>query len=147
MKKVIGLLFFIIVTASAVSAQNYDWSLGVRLGGTSGIAGKFALPSGNAVEGILSWNMFEDDTVMLTGLYEWIVPVINDDFNFYYGVGAHLGTWNKDFAFGADVIVGLEYKIPSAPIAFSVDWMPGLNFTPDVGFFGNSFALTVKYCF
>lgn len=147
MKRIIGLIFLLFVTTGAVSAQNYDWSLGLRLGGTSGVAGKLALPSGNALEGILSWNLFEDDTFMFTGLYEWIVPVINSDFNFYYGAGAHLGTWKKDFAIGIDGVLGLEYKIPNAPIAFSIDWVPGLNFAPDVKFYANSFGFTVKYCF
>ena len=62
------------------------------------------------------------------GLYEWTQPVINNDFNLYYGVGGHLGAAANKFAIGIDAIVGLEYKIPNAPIAFSLDYKPSVNF-------------------
>ena len=51
------------------------------------------------------------------------------------------------FALGAEGVVGLEYKIPNVPVAFSLDYRPGINVLPAVA--GNliNFGLGIKYCF
>ena len=89
-------------------------------------------------------------------LYEWNLPVIGDGFLFYYGLGAHIGaaTMSKEdsdnygsMVVGAAGVVGLEYKLYSAPIAFSLDYRPFLNVLPQVrGFIGNV-GLGIKVCF
>ena len=81
----------------------------------------------------------------------WQTPVIADGFSLYYGAGPYLGLWDtvdgSAFALGAEGVVGLEYKIPSVPIAFSLDYRPGINVLPNVA--GNlvNFGLGVKFCF
>lgn len=83
----------------------------------------------------------------LRGLYEWTMPVINDDFNFYYGVGGHLGAAYSRFAIGVDAIVGLEYCIPGVPLALSLDYKPFVNFvTPRINGLWD-FGLGIKFTF
>ena len=81
------------------------------------------------------------------GLYEWTQPVINNDFNLYYGVGGHLGAAANKFAIGIDAIVGLEYKIPNAPIAFSLDYKPSVNFMNLNAYGLFDLALGIKFTF
>ena len=76
-----------------------------------------------------------------------IQPVINNDFNLYYGVGGHLGAAANKFAIGIDAIVGLEYKIPNAPIAFSLDYKPSVNFMNLNAYGLFDLALGIKFTF
>ena len=74
-------------------------------------------------------------------------------FTLYYGVGAGLGAWNGDgdgdMAFGLDIegIVGVEWKIPSVPLALSLDYRPAFEILPTTGFYAKGFAFGVKYLF
>ena len=39
----------------------------------------------------MAWfGFYEASSFSAAGLYEWTQPVINNDFNLYYGVGGHL---------------------------------------------------------
>lgn len=118
----------------------------MRFGGdTGGISVKHRFSSSHAIEGLLS--TYWKDGFMVTALYERYVPVIGPGWNFYYGAGAHLGSFARTFLLGADAIVGLEYKIPGAPIALSLDWKPALNLVEVFDFWAADFALGVRYTF
>ena len=128
------------LTASELRAQ-YSSAIGIRIGGTSGVAAKYFYKPTKAVEGIIGTfgNGFS-----LTGLMEKYSPVYNADGLFvYYGGGAHLAFYNgKDrynsyfgrevnyhvnngVGFGINGIVGLEYRFPEGvPIAISLDLKP-----------------------
>ena len=84
-------------------------------------------------------------------LYERNIPVITSGFHFYYGGGVNLGGWEKHgdtkFTAGINGIVGLEYKIASIPLAFSVDYKPCLNFAGHTGFHAADFGLGIKVAF
>lgn len=147
MKKVLLLVVLAFAVTTGFS-QDYNWAVGVR-GGTisSGLTVKNKINASTAIEGILS--IPYDDGFMVTALYEKFVPVIADGFNLYYGGGAHIGSWGYDnkFRFGIDGIVGLEYKINNAPIAFSIDYKPSLDIISDTEFHLGGFALGVKFVF
>jgi hypothetical protein len=149
MKKLIAIMAFVVATATAVSAQDYNWAIGLRGGGEMGGLTVKKNFGANAIEGIFSipWSSGFAATV----LYERNVPVIADGFNFYYGAGAHVGVWGykgvTDFALGVDAIVGLEYKIPKAPIALSIDYKPMLNIIEHFGFYWADVALGIKFTF
>ena len=158
MKKTILLLVLLLATVSA-RAQDYSWAFGVRGGGNdSGVTLKHILSDGNAMELTCTYQYPRDRMVratVLSALYEWNQPVFNDGFFLYYGFGAHVGgaTMAKDgnyygsLALGAVGVVGLEYKLYSAPIAFSLDYRPFLNLLPQPNlFFGNA-GLGIKVCF
>ena len=147
MKKFLVMATLLVATLT-VSAQEYNWALGVRAGGFSGLTVKKSLGE-NALEFGASWNW--NNNINVDGVYLWPQPVIGEGFTLYYGAGAYVGLWETEessaFALGAEGVVGLEYKIPSVPVAFSLDYRPGINVLPAVA--GNliNFGLGIKYCF
>lgn len=146
MKKLLCAFAVAIVSLTAVSAQDYNWGVGVRLGGYQGGASvKYKLNSYNALEGIFSipW----DNGFLATVLYQRYVPVIAQGFNFYYGAGAHVGGWDKKFSLGIDGMIGLEYKIRNAPLALSLDYKPAFNIIEKSRFLFSDFALGIRVTF
>lgn len=144
MKKRICMLLASLFVASGVAmAQDYNWAIGVRGGDMSGISVKARLNKADAIEALLTFNR----GVNIFALYERNVPVICAGFNFYYGAGANLGSWHNKFTAGIDGVVGLEYKIPTIPLAFSVDYKPCLNFVGHTGFRALDFGLGIKVTF
>lgn len=147
MKKIIAFAACILLFGGSAFSQDYTHAIGVRVGGSSGsITYKQHLQTNNAIEAMLWLDWRSGFSV--AGLYEWTTPVINNDFNLYYGVGAHLGVSDKDFALGIDAIVGLEYKIPNAPIALSLDYKPYINIIPTPNSYGLwDLAIGIKFTF
>ena len=146
MKKLYILAFILMLTAGAASAQNNKWAIGVRGGvTTSGITFKYNRAPGSAIEGILT--IPYDGGFTAIGLYEWRMPVITEGFTFYYGAGAHIGAWDGEFSLGADAIVGLEYKIPSVPLALSVDYKPAINLVQKLRGWFLDFGFGLKFTF
>ena len=144
MKKFLVMAALMVATLS-VSAQDYNWAAGVRLGGFSGITAKKNLGA-NALEFGASWGLGNYLTV--DGVYEWQQPVITDGFHLYYGAGAYVGLFANSFCLGAEAVVGLEYRLPiNFPLAISLDYRPGLNILPGVAPNWGNCALGVKYCF
>lgn len=146
MKKIVCCLAIAIASLTVVSAQDYNWGVGVRLGGeTGGASVKYKFNSVSTIEGILGAYWSNGFTV--TALYERYVPVIGQGFHFYYGGGAHIGSWKKDFSLGIDGIIGLEYKIKSTPLAFSLDYKPALNLFEKTKFQWADIALGIRVTF
>lgn len=150
MKKVI-LSFVLMVSMTVISsAQEYETAVGLRGGLYNGVTVKHFLTTKSAVEGIAAtrWEGFN-----VTGLYELHKYAAFDvnRLNWFYGVGAHLGSWAKDniigyqLSIGFDAILGLEYNLEEIPINLSIDWKPTFNLT---GYSGPSFdggAISIRY--
>lgn len=133
------------VATLSVSAQDYNWAAGVRLGGFNGITAKKNLGA-NALEFGASWGL--GDYLTVDGVYEWQQPVITDGMHLYYGAGAYVGKFANSFCLGAEAVVGLEYRLPiNFPLAVSLDYRPGLNILPNVRPNWGNCALGIKYCF
>lgn len=148
MKKTI--LFVLLFSLSGVVMAQYDFAIGIRSGGTSGLTLKKNYET-HAIEGIIGfWN----DGLSITGLWEKNVMAFDEPgLNWIYGVGGHVAfygdefdrrsgpSWYKhprdpddgDFGFGIDGIIGLEYKIPDVPIAIGIDLKPYLEIITDGG--------------
>lgn len=147
MKKVL-MIAVLLVSALSINAQDYNWAVGVRGGGANGGLTIKNNMGANALEfGLdLGWTNYG----RLQALYEWQTPVANG-LNFYYGLGAYLGAYNfkenAKIGLGAEGVVGLEYKIPSVPIAFSLDYRPSVSVLPEIGFGYYDIGLGVKFCF
>lgn len=114
---------------------------GIRIGGTSGVTGKYFYRQNMAVEGIVGTfgNGFS-----ISALLEKHLPIYGAEGLFvYYGGGAHLAFYNgrsdvysnfgrdvdyrksNDAGLGIDGIIGLEYRLPNdIPIGFSLDLKP-----------------------
>lgn len=146
MKKLVWATILLIGISTSASAQLYKWSVGVRAAGDmSGIAGKFQMNPKSAIEAMISVP-YNKGTV-LTGLYEYNLPVIVDKVDAYFGGGAHIGGYASKFVFGLDVVAGIEYKFPNAPFAVSFDYKPALNIIGHSGFYWASVGLGLKFAF
>ena len=147
MKKFLMMAALMVATLT-VSAQDYNWAVGVRGGALSVLTAKKNLGN-NAIEAGLSLGTH---TINVDATYQWQQPIITDGFHLYYGVGGYAGLYAvenvSNLHLGAEGVLGLEYKIPGAPIALSVDYRPTFNI---LGGFGYSnfynFGLGVKFCF
>lgn len=80
--------------------------------------------------------------------YEKAIPNA-DGLAWYAGVGAQVGlfSWDgdSDTYFGIRPQVGLEYRIPTIPIAMHLDYKPYLGLNNDSGFDGGGFTFGVKF--
>ena len=143
------------------TTNSYQIAAGVKFGGyENGLSGKYFFKENTAIEAILG---FRNHGVVLTGLYEihqvaFNVPALK----FYYGFGAHIGgigsgtyrrfngdTYvytNNQILLGADGVIGLEYKIPNAPIAVSLDLNPRIELATGP-FMDIAPGLGIKYTF
>lgn len=134
----------IMVAALSVSAQDYNWAVGIRGGVFSGLTAKKTIDQ-NAIEAGLS---IGSGHFNIDGVYQWTEPVIAEGFHLYYGAGAYVGLANSYFGLGAEAVLGLEYRIPiSLPLAVSIDYRPAINVIPAIDFNFINFGLGIKYCF
>lgn len=134
---------FLLLLAVAAAQAQYNTSIGIRIGGTSGLTVKHFYRPTMAWEGIIGTfgNGFS-----MTALMEKHLPVHDAVGLFvFYGGGAHLAFYNDRYAtahfgreidyrqdnavgFGINGIVGVEYRLPdNIPLAVSVDLKPFLE--------------------
>lgn len=152
MKTILVLFLAIFLILSSVKAQttgnDYKTALGVKFYPT-GVTIKHFITAKNALEGL---GYFYNDGARITGLYE-IHNNINNagGLRWYVGPGAHLGFYNNKHgggtAIGIDGVLGLDYKINSAPINLSIDWQPSVEFGNGYnnGFSGNWGGIAIRY--
>ncbi len=129
-------------------AQNYDSSIGLRAGGTSGFTYKKNLKSNTSFEGLLGlWN----NGFGITALVEKNVSAFDTpNLSWYYGAGGHFAIYGNngngfargerradsgDLGIGVDGILGLEYKFDDIPFSMSIGVKPFLEFDTS----GNTF--------
>ena len=164
MKKIT--LFAVFVTSFLLlgkqsHAQDYNTAVGLKFGGyENGVSFKYFMTSNTALEGVLG---LRSHGAVITGLYEIHQPAFNTPLlKFYYGFGAHAGSVGKGvykrfgssdnvyndshILLGADGVLGLEYKIETAPIAISLDLNPRLELATGP-FFDLAPGLGLKYTF
>jgi len=148
----IVVLAFTITTnaqSSSTNSSTYTTALGVKVWDGGGISLKHFFNDRHAGELIA---YFYGHGIRFTGLYE-----IHGDIEgatglkWYIGPGAHIGFYNTkhgDGAFiGIDGVLGLDYKINSAPINISLDWQPSFEFGDNRGFVGSWGGLGIRYTF
>ncbi len=141
-------------------ATSYKTAVGPKFGPyEDGVAVKYFTTSNVSLEGVLG---FRDHGVVITGLYEINQEAFNvPALKFYYGFGGHIGAIGKgeyeriggeedynsnQILLGADGVLGLEYIIPQAPIAISLDLNPRVELASGP-FFDIAPGLGVKYTF
>lgn len=157
MKKTL-LLFTLIMAIglTAANAQNktaqtsnYQTAIGLRLGYPFGVTLKHFINPKGLLEGILG---FWYGGFNLTGLYEYHQDIESvEGLKWFAGGGADFTAWDyagyKGGSVGIDGIIGLDYKINSAPIDLSLDWKPSFYVSGVSGFYGSGGALSVRYTF
>lgn len=164
MKKLllIALVFcaVLLMNQKSQAQTSYPVAAGLKFGGyENGLSVKYFMQSDVALEGILG---FRSRGVVITGLYEIHQTAFDvPELKFYYGFGAHIGaigdayqrfgSSNRDFPdnqllLGADGVIGLEYMIPKAPIAVSLDLNPRIELASGP-FVDIAPGLGIKYTF
>ncbi len=154
MKKVL-LVAVMALGISQVNAQNYKNALGVvvDLGDGETLVGpqfKHSFDGKNAGNVQV---MFGDHVTVLGADYTYNQPFSGTNgLGWYVGVGPQLsfvdgGKFEDKTYFAIRPQAGLEYKIPSAPLALHFDWKPWWNLTNDSNFEAGRFSLGFKYTF
>lgn len=153
MKKSI-LCAVVIFCSFLAKSQDYKTAVGIRGGLSNGLTVKHYISGTNSVEGILSsrWKGFN-----ITGLYEFNNPLPEAGLNWYYGFGGHIGFWHGKYknpwfndnraytVIGIDGVVGIEYTFQDLPLNIGLDYKPAFNLIGYSGFWGDNFALSVRY--
>lgn len=127
----------------------YTTAAGLRLGYPFGVTVKHFIAPQGALEGILG---FWYGGINITGLYEYHMDLGDvPGLKWFAGGGLDFTSWDhggyKGGAAAIDGIIGLDYKITSAPIDLSLDWKPAVYFTGVSGFYGGGGAISVRYTF
>jgi hypothetical protein len=153
------LLFISLFISSLSFAQNYNTGIGLK-GGSFGLGGlnvKHFVSNSSAFDITIGGGR---NSLWLQGLYEIHNP-ISGGLNWYYGLGADLGFWNRNYAYnhpsngksysgawgGIDGVAGLEYVFSEIPLSVSAEAVPSIRLFPYVGFWwGGAFAIryTIK---
>lgn len=148
------ILLFVGPFQTRAQGPGYNFAIGLRAGETSGLTLKKSIANSSAIEGIIGLRNYGGSVTVLWEKYQ---PAFNTKgFSWYYGIGGHVGWYHRyrvwyyedkrdrwyryydydnRYVLGIDGIIGLEYKIPGAPIAFSLDLKPFIEFGDRGGFF------------
>lgn len=127
------LLVTVLLTAAfswPAAAQKYRTAAGLRIGdGSYGLTVQQVFLPKATLEGI---GMAAPREISATILAERHFGILGPSLNYYVGAGGHFGN-NKDSGqfYGADVIVGAEYKVAFLPFVVAVDVKPSLEFNSD----------------
>lgn len=149
-----------ILTVGSVNAQNsgYKTALGVRLSSSNAminnsVSVKHFLNDKMAIEGLLSFG----DPLAIGALVELHQPMTASGLTWYYGGGAYIGFLKKvntttqktttDPNFGAQGVIGLDYKFNNIPLNLSLDWKPELNIVTDINFEPAAIGFTARFTF
>ena len=126
LKKILFTLLIVAGTVMPSIAQKYRTALGPRIESDKfGLSVQQKLHEKGTIEGILAIGSNEYSG---TALYEWHFPLLGKRFNYYAGAGAHIGNLKDNGVFtGADVILGIEYKVNGLPILLSADIKPAVH--------------------
>ncbi|HEY6505708.1 MAG TPA: hypothetical protein VIZ28_17150 [Chitinophagaceae bacterium] len=160
MKKIICSLLLIsgLCVATSASAQDYKTALGVRLSSSSAMVNnsislKHFLNETTAVEALFSFG----DPLALGALVEVHKPFSTQGLQWFYGGGGYIGfvktydpvknTNETDVNFGAQGIIGLDYKFANLPLNLSLDWKPELNIVGDINFEPAAIGFTARFTF
>jgi hypothetical protein len=160
MKKIIlsTLLIAGIFCYSTVQAQDYQTALGVRLSSSSAMVNnsisiKHFISEKSAIEGLLSFG----DPLAIGALYELHKPLAASGLTYFYGAGGYIAFLKKvnattlktttDPNFGAQGVLGLDYKFNNIPLNISIDWKPELNIVSDINFEPAAIGFTARFCF
>jgi len=139
---------------------DYKTAVGLKFGPfEDGVSIKYFATDDVSYDGLIG---FRDHGLVFTGLYELNQEAFNvPALKFYYGFGAHIGAVgkgeidnfngasyynNSHILLGADGVIGLEYTLPGAPIAISLDLDPRVELASGP-YFDLAPGLGLKYTF
>lgn len=145
MKRIgIGVSFLICLFAVSANAQDYKGAIGVRFSSNAALVAnsvslKYFFNEKTAAEGLITFS----DPFALGLLVEQHKPFVSG-IKYYYGGGVYAG-FSGDRKFGLQGVIGLDYKIPTLPIGFSIDWKPELTLAKEFSFEPQTLGATVRF--
>lgn len=135
-----------LVICSSASAQ-YKSAVGVRFSSRAALVNnsvslKYFFSERTAVEGLITFN----DPFALGLLIEQHKPLTTQNFTYFYGGGVYAGFSGQRRA-GLQGIMGLDYKVSTTPLNFSIDWKPELTVTKEFSFEPQALGVTARFTF
>jgi hypothetical protein len=148
MKKTFTLIILFTVLSLNVFAQDYQKSIGIRLGLSNGVTYKQFISPNNAFEIIGNAQFYNGSTYFgAAGEYLWSWGLA-DGLSWFVGPGAAVGVWTGNYSgfnIALNGMVGLEYKF-EIPLALSIDFNPHFYFLNSIGITPLG-SLSVRYTF
>jgi hypothetical protein len=106
-----------------------------------------------AIEGLFTFG----DPLALGALVEFHKPLTPSGLTYFYGAGGYISFVKKvniatskpstDPNFGAQGIIGLDYKFNNVPLNISLDWKPELNIVSDINFEPAAIGFSARFTF
>ncbi len=154
MKKIILLMFFILVSASNLFAQDKGIGAGIIFGSPTGISGKYWIDKTNAVDAALGWDFIESASRLsfhcdyLFHNYsiieaQIVVPV-------YYGFGLRMRFKSGEKgSTGIRGVIGASLYLKNQPIEIFAEAAPSFRLLPSTGLdfdagFGARYYFNIK---
>lgn len=138
-------LMLLLFTVQQANGQDYKAAVGVRFSSKAALVNnsvslKYFFTEKTAVEGLITFN----DPFALGLLVEQHKPLSVNNFKYFYGAGFY-GAFSGPRRAGLQGVIGLDYKIPTIPLNFSVDWKPELTFTKEFSFEPQTLGLSARF--
>lgn len=124
------IIFMLVSSLSfAQGGSDYTTALGVKFY-PGAISLKHFVSDKNAIEGLA---YIYDEGFRFTGLFEIHSDIAGaKGLQWYAGPGLHVGSYKSKYggggSFGVDGVLGLDLKVSGAPLNFSLDWQPSVEF-------------------
>jgi hypothetical protein len=139
-KKVILICLIVISSLGIKSAfaQSKGFGLGVVLGEPTGLAGKYWLENGNAIDFGLGYAFSSNDSrvnLHVDYLFHNYSAIRSaEKFVLFYGVGGRIVTSdNKSAWLGLRGVIGIDWFIKNAPIDVFLEAAPVFDIAPNTG--------------
>ncbi|QVY65342.1 hypothetical protein [Polaribacter sp. Q13] len=148
MKKILLALSIILAASFSINAQQIsNHAIGIRIDGGNGTGEEISyqklLNNNNRLEVNLGFGSEYND-FKATGLYQWIWS-IEEQFNWYTGIGGGIASANKTGIYGAGLI-GIEYNF-RAPLIVALDYRPEIGYTGNSTGLVSNMGIAVRYQF
>lgn len=157
------ILIILLISGSVLLAQDFNQSVGIRAGLSSGFEYRFFTNDANSYKFLLSTRNRGIQAHALKEFHQYELFSFTDQLVFFYGAGLHAGfeSWDEvnyrnnvrwydthtAFLAGIDVLAGLDYVFYEAPISVGIEVKPFIDVFGrdmfDIQLF--DFAFTVKY--
>ena len=149
-KQILVTIILIFVTIVEAYAGNHSLmskknSVGIRIGGLSSeLSYQRYINNLHRLE-INTGVMYNRDGFIINGIYQFMMPINIDNFNWYLGAGVSTGAAEYFFMDGVGQI-GLEYNL-RIPLSFSIDWRPALRLAKKSYFESEGVAFSIRFRF
>ncbi|MBX6380680.1 MAG: hypothetical protein IRZ01_08390 [Thermoflavifilum aggregans] len=91
---------------------------------------------------------FPGNLTGLNALYEYHGYIAGaPGLKWYLGMGPQLFFDNNETDFGVRPVLGMDFKIPSAPLNMAFDWRPYIQFTHGTGSIAGRFQFAFRFAF